>query len=377
MNKRVIVLLGGESTQCIAFAKAFSELGYSIVIVSEHSSSYSKSTVVNNEVICAPHDFTERNLSALIGGTLENVALILPMEDIWQESFLKGFCDSTFAKLRPLIDIEVLRTVANKRLLMQLAEDLGVPTPRTYTLKELQKYSDLDHKIIVKPVSDSGARGFVISSDTGTLISGYDYLMERDGDALIQDYLPQDGRQFKYTAFCWDGVVISFSVIEKLEYFPVSGGSSVLCKAIVDSTVKHYADEICHKVVWSGMIDFDFIEDVPGQRICLLEVNPRPPACVGVAFESGVNFAINFDELLSAPSQPTFTKFHPKRAIEYQYFTLRMFRFLFFGLTKDSSSRSYFIQECPTGEKKIFLNKLLENLKKLSGSKFKKKFTAN
>ena len=372
-EKKLIILLGGLSTQCLVFAKAFFEMGYEIVIVSEKTSSYSKSKVVKNEVICTPDDFTERNLSVFMGGTLENIVLILPMEDIWQESFVSSFSNSKFTRLRPLTNIEVLRTVANKRLLMQLADDLGVPTPRTYTQKELKRNSSLDHQIIVKPVNDSGARGFEISSDVGTLIAAYDSLIERDGDALIQDYLPQDGRQFKYTAFCWNGDVISFGVIEKLEYFPVSGGSSVLCKAVVDSTVKRYADEICFKVGWSGMIDFDFIEDIPGQRICLLEVNPRPPACVGVAFESGVNFAVNFDELINAPLKPSFTNFYPQRAIEYQYLTLRIFRFLFSSFTKGSSNRSYFIQECPTGEKRVFLTKLLENFIKLFRHRAKKK----
>ena len=91
-------------------------------------------------------------------------------------------------------------------------------------------------------------------------------------------------------------------IIEKLDYYPLDGGSSVNARPIVNNEIRDYAERIIAHSNWTGFIDFDFIEDIEQQKILILETNPRPPASIGVAFSAGVNFIKEYQAIIESKS---------------------------------------------------------------------------
>ena len=141
----------------------------------------------------------------------------------------------------------------------------------------------------MKPKYGSGARGMQILKDNEQLIKAVNE-SKNHTEFFLQSYV-LDSRQFKATAVCLEGRIISFAMLEKAEYFPKRGGSSIFCKPVYGKdtaqSIKSKILRVAELTRWTGVLDLDLIFDNSTGKLSILEINPRVPACYAHYFHNG------------------------------------------------------------------------------------------
>ena len=376
MSNRAVLLLGGQSTQAMAFAYRFGLSGYSVFTYSEKPSFYRYSKWIQKEFICSPSKLTPDRVRNDLGNV--NLILIFPMEDEWQIAYSAKFYGCDQFPYTPFVSEGQVLSLANKKSLVGICNELSIPVPAVYDHQGSNFFQSVNYPVIVKPNFGSGARGFSILNCEKEIKLDIQKRIKRKENFYVQKYLSQNSRQFKYFAMCWQGKPTSYIIIEKLKYYPIDGGSSVIARTIVNNEIRKHAEKIIDYSNWSGFIDFDFIENMQDECICVLEVNPRPPACVGIAFEADIDFIKEFESIFNAQdTQPKFHFMTSKKSVQFQYLGLRMLSIASSSARKIRNSKipTFKFQESPSGEFKILLLKSMENLLKLFSFEFlRKKF---
>ena len=184
----------------------------------------------------------------------------------------------------------------DKNQLMNLCKEKGYPHPLTIDLSKfacLEKslFEDFPFPGLLKPNCTTGGRGMTMIADYDDLMRKYPSVHKEYGDCHLQRFVREGGRQIKVQLYVEeDGTLIACSVLNKVRWYPVKGGSS--CCAITinnDKIVK-----ICHNVLkdikWVGFADFDTIEDPDTGELLIMEINPRLPACIGASVFAGINW---------------------------------------------------------------------------------------
>ncbi len=119
-----------------------------------------------------------------------------------------------------------------------------------------------------------------------------DAIVAKYGHCHLQQFIPEGGRQIKVQLFA-DKKTDRYigSVIWKQRYYPEKGGSSC-CNITIDSPeLIGLCASVLKDLSWEGFADFDLIEDLRDGKLKIMEINPRFPACIKSAIESGIDYA--------------------------------------------------------------------------------------
>lgn len=194
----------------------------------------------------------------------------------------------------PFPDYEIYMICRDKALTMKAAEKIGVPVPRTYypeekTLEEISK--SISYPAVVKPRISYGARGIYYPRNYEELKQCYALAVESCGPCIVQEYIPQDGMQYKVELFIdHDRQVKIIGVYDKPRYYPPEGGSSTLNRTVHNPVLCSEAKKMMQGVNWYGIADCDFIEDPRDGRYKLMEVNPRFTRSIRILVEAGLDY---------------------------------------------------------------------------------------
>lgn len=175
-----------------------------------------------------------------------------------------------------------LDTFNSKAAVAALGEELGVPTPRQFTLAEGESLPDFFARLslpcVVKPLCGekfglAAAQRYVIVTDAAQGAAAYEKFRSITGEApLVQEYLP--GGALGCSVLAREGEVLAALCHRRLREYPVSGGPSACCERISRPDLEDYAARMVKKTGYSGLAMFEFKEDAEGKPR-LLEVNPR------------------------------------------------------------------------------------------------------
>ena len=184
----------------------------------------------------------------------------------------------------------------DKCQLMSLCDEKGYPHPLTIdmskvSLDNVDRFESFPYPGILKPNRTTGGRGMCIINDYKDLKQKYPKVKDEYGECHLQQFIREGGRQVKIQLYVnEEGELLYSSVMEKVRWFPVKGGSSCCSVSIRD---QHIID-ICHNVLkdirWIGFADFDTIENPDTGELLIMEVNPRLPACIGAAVNAGMEW---------------------------------------------------------------------------------------
>jgi len=155
----------------------------------------------------------------------------------------------------------------------------GCPIPKSWfpqeqPLSEIAK--EVEYPVLIKPAISVGARGLTYCDSPEQLIEKFPKVEARYGRSFIQEFIPQDGMQYK-TAFILDHSqeLLAAIVYAKLRYYPVNGGSSTLNKSVHRPDILESGYKVARKLKWIGPCDCDFITDPRDNVPKLMEINPR------------------------------------------------------------------------------------------------------
>ena len=121
----------------------------------------------------------------------------------------------------------------------------------------------------------------------------------------MQKYIKQGGAQVEVQLYIDEkGKLINSSVISKYRWYPEKGGSSCCAISVNNKRIVDILYDLLKNIGWVGFADFDTIEDPDTGELLIMELNPRVPACIKTAIESGINWGqVIVDDYMGEPQK--------------------------------------------------------------------------
>jgi len=186
---------------------------------------------------------------------------------------------------------EALDVASDKLATWRLANEVGVPTPRSApTVPEA--LDELAFPLVVKPLRSSGSRGVVRVADEAELVAAERRVASRFGPTFVQEAMPASGAGLGVGLIADGGRVLNAYAYRRLREFPTSGGPSTLRETIEAPELIRHAEQLMDALDWTGVAMVEFKTDERDGVARLLEINPRFWGSLELAAVAGLNFPL-------------------------------------------------------------------------------------
>lgn len=306
------ILLLESGTQALAIIKSLYKSGYGIVMLVTDKGNYADVSRYVDEKIYVNFSDKSAEYLELVKTLIEEkkIDVIIPMGDTGAE-FLSVHKD----ELQPFVHFK-MPTYENfmkgydKNQLMLLCKEKGYPHPMTIDLSiipynDASYFDTFPYPGILKPNCTTGGRGMCLINNYSDLMNTYPRIKEEYGECHLQQFIREGGSQVKLQLYVNEnGELLYSSVMEKVRWYPIKGGSSCCSVSIRNEQMV----SICHKILkdihWIGFADFDTIGNPDTGELMIMEINPRLPACIGAAINAGIDWGqIIVDDYLGKPQK--------------------------------------------------------------------------
>ena len=195
-------------------------------------------------------------------------------------SLLTGF----FRVVTP--DWNTIRWVWDKRNTYRLADELGVPTPRTWYPRNVEDLETIRSipPFVLKPAIKEHffyamkAKAWRANSRTELL----EKFQEASGilppdEIMIQDLIPGDGaQQFAYCAYFKDGRAVGSMVVRRARQHPPEfGRASTFVETIELPLLEEFSERFLRSINYQGLVEVEYKLDPRDGQYKLLDVNGR------------------------------------------------------------------------------------------------------
>ena len=202
----------------------------------------------------------------------------------------------------PTPPLPVTRWAWDKRATQELAEGLGVPTARTWTIGpegSADVPANARFPLVIKPAIKenflyaTGAKAW--RADTrGELNDRVRQAAEivGPGEVLVQELIPGDGRQrFAYCTFFKDGhSIASLTVRRERQHPPQFGRASTLVESVEVPELEEPSVRFLREIGYYGLAELEYMFDEGDGCYKLLDVNARTWGYHSVGQRAGVDF---------------------------------------------------------------------------------------
>lgn len=190
----------------------------------------------------------------------------------------------------------------NKESIMEHAEKIGIPCPRTYTRVEVEDLSDpaklgITFPCIIKFRGDSRMthwrpeERYRIVHERKDLIKAYLEMHTIEQYPVIQEYIEGVGVGF-FALYDKENRLKAQFCHQRIREYPITGGPSSCCESIFDDRLISLGRTLLESLEWMGLAMVEFKYDTKRDKFFLLEVNPRYWGSLPLAVYSGVNFPV-------------------------------------------------------------------------------------
>lgn len=291
--KYSIGILDGQSVQALIFAKTLSKLGHKVILFCDSKFSYGyNSRYAFRKIICPSTENNIDSFNIFFLDYLDNHILdvVIPMND-YSAKYLSKNKHFLSNKTNFIIsDYKNFQRGYNKNKLMYLCKKMKIPHPNTIDLSKDFNIDHIKYPAIIKPNETSGSRGFKVVHNPSEFQKNIIPIMNNFGACHLQEYIPPGGKQYKVQLLRVKSKIIASTVIEKIRFYPIAGGSSCFSKTINNIRLEKLCSNLLEKLDWTGFADFDLIEDPRTNEVLIMEINPRVPACIKISVLSNINF---------------------------------------------------------------------------------------
>ena len=245
----------------------------------------------------------------------KNFDLIIPLSDFSANIFAKekSFIESNSKTKVAVNDLNTFLKAADKLNTMLVCMDNDIPCP--YTLNSINSIcdvpADLKYPVVVKPRCSCGSLGLHIAQNRNELSLFIDKIHEEGlGEVLVQEFIPQSGRQFNAHFLLDENHNVKTSVLaEKCRWFPLDGGASTLCRTVHNSKIISECEKLLKIIGWKGYCDIDLMEDPRDGSIRVIEINARISANIQLCFDAGVNIIEQLIQLYSGDNVTAYLEY--------------------------------------------------------------------
>ena len=223
-----------------------------------------------------------------------NIKVLMP---IYEETYVISKYKKMFDIVVPIPDYEKIFKANNKRYLMGLAKEIGVKTPQTWTINDIDELKQIakivEFPAVIKLVEGVGSKGlrYVYSEDE--LISEYKEVVQKFNlkpfeYPLIQEYIPGDG--YGVSMLFNQGDPRAIFTHKRIREYPITGGPSTSRISVRHPKMEKYATKLLEELEWHGVAMVEFKLDNRTKEPVLMEINPRFWGSLYQAICAGVDF---------------------------------------------------------------------------------------
>jgi predicted ATP-grasp superfamily ATP-dependent carboligase len=189
--------------------------------------------------------------------------------------------------------LKKIEFVRDKGNLMQFAEKIGLPTPKTFHVSPSLSLplDSIPIPAVIKPRISSGSLGIVYVKKKEDLIPFYQRVHERFPFPIVQEWIPDGGGVYGFSALYDENSSVKAAFVhKKLRMYPVQGGPSTLGEGVEHPQVMEMGLSLLNSLNWVGVGMAEFKVDPRDGMPKLMEVNPRFWGSLQLAIVSGVDF---------------------------------------------------------------------------------------
>jgi predicted ATP-grasp superfamily ATP-dependent carboligase len=222
-----------------------------------------------------------------IAGTIGRRAIVVPTCDIAALLLAEHAAALAPWFLLPAQRAELPRTLADKRGLARICEELGVPHPRALVVGTRAELRDALTRVTF-PAVVKGAEGWLlppgiasttIVTEPAQAVALFDVL-ERAGTPtalLVQEMIPAAAAQdWIVHGYCGGtGEPLRVFTGIKLRSYPAFAGATTLARCADNPALRAQAEALFRKLDYRGILDLDFRFDPRDDTYKLLDFNPR------------------------------------------------------------------------------------------------------
>jgi len=273
-----VLVTDGHYKNALAIVRSLGRRGVEVVVGSPVRWAQAACSKFCSERVVYPHC---RNEEAFVASLVEitkqhRIDVVLPV-GYGTCTALSKHADRIRDHARLLVaSAEAMRVAADKRRVVALAREVGVPTPRTFETPEAID----SFPVVVKGVTDSGRVRYVNAREELARLEAPGF--------IIQEYIPGEGCGF--FALCKGGEPKAVFMHRRLREFPVTGGASTAAESIRDPKVAQYGKRLLRALKWDGVAMVEFKRDARDGEPKLMEINPKFWGSLDLSIAAGVDF---------------------------------------------------------------------------------------
>lgn len=207
----------------------------------------------------------------------------------------------------------ILDCFYNKELTVKLANELGVPTPKTYSLKNAEEIEE--YPLFVRGVTGLnfykafGKKGFLVKNKSQlNEITKKLTIKTALENVLVQEMISYNIKEkvVFFTAFCVNGNILNHFICRRIREHPLHHGTTTYMSPETTPELFTESEKIVRHINFTGIIEFEYLRDNKDGKFKLLEANVRTFLQLKHAIRCGVNYPmIIYNFLVNDKLTPT------------------------------------------------------------------------
>ena len=300
-----ILVTDGDSRAALAVTRSLGSKGHKVVVGADSASSLASSSRYCHKGFAYPSPRAEPEafveyLVEAVG--VHHIEVLMPVTDVSLFLVSKNrdrFPDS--CKI-PIASDDAIKAAADKNHILELAESIGMPTPRSQVVqskddvaKSLEEF-ELSYPIVLKPVRSRVRQG------DKWIYTAVDYARNREElleklssqvsgayPVILQERVTGVGSGAFY---CFDhGECVAKFAHARIREKPPSGGVSVVRESkSIDRIADEYSQKLLKALGWHGVAMVELKIDNESGRAYIMEINGRFWGSLQLAIDAGVDF---------------------------------------------------------------------------------------
>lgn len=209
-----------------------------------------------------------------------------------------------------LPDAATMDRALDKRLMLALAAELGIPIPRTAEPRDdadlARAGEEVGFPLVIKAPLE-GRTGVAYVDRAGDLAAAVAAYRERHAlppgtMPLLQQRIVGPG--FGVFATYQDGACRRVMAHRRVREFPVSGGESTCCELVADARLIGTGRAMLDALAWHGVAMVELKRHAADGRDYLMEVNPKLWGSLDLALAAGADFPLDLARMAAGEQLP-------------------------------------------------------------------------
>ncbi len=304
-NETPGVILIGDHVQALSIARSLGQLKVPVILLSDtnlsvvrfskYVSKFVKMPCIDDEAKFVPFLLNLAKMNDL------KDYLLIPTNDriVKIISMNKSILEQEFKAATP--EWKITKFALDKILTSRLAEDIGIPSPKTVFVDSVSDHENLDlvYPVLVKGIEGfdfykkAGVKAFKVKSEEELKATLNKLLnLSRPPKMMIQELIPGNTDSvYSFCSFFKNGELIGFWTGHKIREHPMGLGTATCAESIYEPEIIELGTKFLKAINYYGISEIEFKKDPRDNKFKLIEINARSWLWISLAKRAGVDFA--------------------------------------------------------------------------------------